>query len=328
MITNALNTIMMRKDMNYHGRICCLIFAALISLLLQLPRPGSLLAETGSGKVLILNSDMSVSNYALAHTGFKTKVAAISGEIDLGSKWVDESNVKKTIHSVNPDVIYCIGSKAYLLAYEFAENKNIVFSSIINWRRLPMGKNTYGISVELLPSMQLTLYRYFFPEITKIGVVYSKDYNKEWLETVIKSAKDVGITIFKKSIGKQEDVESALKELLPKVDALWLAPDPIVISKIESVGEMFKQCDNAGKPVFAYNEAFADLGATLIISADITTVGGQAAGIALDLLSGQKRDDKVQTPAGTNVILNLKQVEKYKIKLNEEALDSVNQIIK
>ncbi|MEK6621780.1 MAG: ABC transporter substrate binding protein [Planctomycetota bacterium] len=328
MITQALKIILMRKGKIYQGRIFYPILAVLISLLLQSPRSEPLFAETASGKVLILNSDLSVSNYALAHTGFKTKVAAINGEIDLGSKWVDESNVRKTINNMNPDVIYCIGSKAYLLAYEFAENKNIVFSSIINWRRLPMGKNTYGVSVELLPSMQLTLYRYFFPEINKIGVVYSKDYNKEWLETVIKSAKDVGITIFKKSISKQEDVESALKYLLPKVDAVWLAPDPIVISKIESVGEMFKQCDNAGKPVLAYNEAFADFGATLIISADITTMGGQAAGIALDLLSDQKGNDKVQTPAGTNVILNLKQVEKYKIKLNEEALDSVNQIIK
>mgnify|MGYP001601988962 CR=1 FL=1 len=321
-------TITMRKCMIFHCRIFYPILAVLISLFLPLPRPDSLFAETASGKVLILNSDISVSNYALAHTGFKSKLAVINGEIDLGSKWVDESNVKKTIHNMDPDVIYCIGSKAYLLAYEFAGNKNIVFSSIINWRRLPMSKNAYGISVELLPSMQLTLYRYFFPEINKIGVVYSKEYNKEWLETVTKSAKDVGITIFKKSISKQEDVESALKDLLPKVDALWLAPDPIVISKIDSVGEMFKQCDNAGKPVLAYNEAFADLGATLIISADITTMGGQAAGIALDLLSARKRDDKVQTPAGTNVILNLKQVEKYKIKLNEDALDSVNQIIK
>ena len=328
MIMQALKMILMRKDMMYPGRIFHPVLAVLISLLLQLPGSESLFAETPSGKVLILNSDISVSNYALAHTGFKAKVAAINGEIDLGSKWVDESNVRKTIHNMNPDVIYCIGSKAYLLAYEIAENKNIVFSSIINWRRLPMGKNAYGISVELLPSMQLTLYRYFFPEVNKIGVVYSKDYNKEWLETVIKSAKDVGITIFKKSISKQEDVASALKHLLPKVEALWLAPDPIVISKIESVGEMFKQCDNAGKPVLAYNEAFADLGATLIISADITTMEGQAAGIALDLLSEQKRHDKVQPPAGTNVILNLKQVEKYKVKLNEEALDSVNQIIK
>lgn len=328
MTTQAQKIIRTGREKRYQGGIFYPVLAVLISLFLQLLGPEPLSAETASGKVLILNSDMSVSNYALAHTGFKTKVAAVGGEIDLGSKWVDESNVKKTIHNVNPDVIYCIGSKAYLLANEFAENKNIVFSSIINWRRLPMGKNTYGISVELLPSMQLTLYRYFFPEITKIGVVYSKDFNKEWLDTVVKSARDVGITIFKKSINKQEDVESALKDLLPKVDATWLAPDPIVISKIETVGEMFKQCDNAGKPVFAYNEAFADLGATLIISADITTMGGQAAGIALDLLSEQKRDEKVQAPAGTNVILNLKQVEKYKIKLNEEALDSVNQIIK
>ena len=73
-----------------------------------------------------------------------------------------------------------------------------------------------------------------------------------------------------------------------------------MISKIESVGEMFKQCDNAGKPVLAYNEAFADLGATLIISADITTMGGQAAGIALDLLSEQRETIKCKPlPAPT-----------------------------
>ena len=190
-------------------------------------------------KILILNSDMSVSNYSLAHTGFESKVTIPSDEIDLGNKSMDETKIKNTIHKMNPDIIYCVGSKAYLMAYELAENKNIVFTSIINWRRLPLGKKTYGVSAELLPSMQLTLYRYLFPNISKIGILYSKDYNKEWLEIAVKSAKEVGIDIIKKSINKEGDIESALGNILPKVDAIWLTPDPVVLSNTESTKQLF-----------------------------------------------------------------------------------------
>ncbi len=288
--------------------------------------PIVLSSETGK-RILILNSDTSIANYSLAHIGFKSKLDEIKDEINLGNKWIDEEKIEGTIHDINPDIIYCIGTRAYLLAYKFAENKNLVFSSVINWRRLPMGKNTYGISTELLPGMQLTMYRYFFPYIHKIGILYSKNYNKEWIDIAVKSAKDVGINVMKKSINKQDEVESALKELLQKVDVLWLTPDPIVISNMELVGKIFKQCDKVRKPVFAYSEAFADFGATLIISADVPTIGVQAAGIAADLLHNQKGIEKVQSPAGSYIILNLSKVEKYKLKLNEEALDSVNQII-
>lgn len=288
--------------------------------------PMVLSSETGK-KVLILNSDISIANYSLAHTGFKSKLSITKDEINLGDKWIDEEKIEDTIHDINPDIIYCIGTRAYLLAYKFAGNKNLVFSSVINWRRLPMGKNTYGVSTELLPGMQLTMYRYFFPDIHKIGILYSKNYNKEWIDIAVKSAKDVGINVMKKSINKQDEVESALKELLQKVDVLWLTPDPIVISNMELVEKIFKQSDKARKPVFAYSEAFADFGATLIISADVPTIGVQAAGIAADLLYNQKGIEKVQSPAGSYIVLNLGKVEKYRLKLNEEALDSVNQII-
>lgn len=289
--------------------------------------PPVLLPSETNKKVLILNSDVSIINYSLAHTGFQSKLPVPENVVDLGSKWVDEEKIKDAIHDINPSVIYCIGTRAYLLAYRFAGNKHLVFSSIINWRRLPMGKNTYGISNELPPSMQLTMYRYFFPEIHKIGILYSKDYNKEWIDIAVKSAKDVGITIMKRAINRQDEVTSVLEELLPKVDVLWLTPDPGVISNTELVEKIFQQSNDVRKPVFSYSEAFADLGATLIISADIPTIGMQAAGIALDLLSNKGSTERVQSPAGSHITINLRQVKKYKIKLNEEALDSVNQVI-
>lgn len=289
---------------------------------------GSLFAETTPGNILILNSDMSIANYSLVHTRFKSRLTNLKHEIDLGSKWTDESKISDAIRNADPDVIYCIGSKAYLLAHKLAENKRLIFTSLINWRRFPMGKNTYGISTELLPNMQLMTYRYFFPEIDKIGVLYSKDYNKEWFDITVKSAKETGITIVGKLVNRQDEIASNLKELLSRVDALWLIPDPVALPKIELVEEIFKESDKAQKPVFTYSDTFAGLGATFIISSDIPTIGQQAAELAVDLLSGKKLPEKVQTPAGSHIILNLRMVEKYKIKFNMEALDSVNQIIK
>ncbi len=214
------------------------------------------------------------------------------------------------------------------MAYKLTEKKNIVFSLVINWRRHPIDKNTYGISNELLQGAQLMMYRYFFQDVSSIGILYSKKYNKEWFDVAVESAKEVGISIIGKSISKPAKIESALNKLLPKVDALWLIPDPMVIHDIESVNKIFKQCQASGKPIYTYDKAFAGLGATLIMSADIPTMIRQSAEIVSGILDGQEIEEKVQNPAGSHIILNMKKVEEYGLNLNIEALDSVNEIVR
>ena len=280
------------------------------------------------GSILIINSDMAVNRYLVAQIEFKSQLNVPQVVIDLGKKWADVSRVEDTILDKDPEVIYCIGSKAYLMAYRLAKDKNPIFSSTINWQRFPLTENTYGISNELPSGMQLLMYRYFFPGISKIGLLYSKKYNKEWLKTSVEDAEQVGIEVIGRAIGKPDQVESALEELLPRVDALWLISDPIVISSEKSVEQIFRQSDGMKKPVFAYNEAFAGYGAVMIISADIPTIGRQAAQLALRILAEQEITEKVQNPAGSHIIANMKKTEEYGIELNVEALDSVNRIIK
>ncbi len=295
--------------------------------LLLISFPGQVFAEEGK-KILILNSDKSIEKYLLTQTGFESVLTNPRVEIDLGSKWIDEERVKDTIFKEKPGVIFCIGSRAYLLVSQWSGDRKMIFSSVINWRRLPMGKNTYGISAELPVGMQLMMYRYFFPGIKNIGVLYSDVYNKEWLRSVVTQAKEVGIDIVAEAVNKPGDVHSGLKKILARVDALWLISDPIVLSEKESVVEIFEQSKLARKPVFTYDAVFADFGAALIISADIPTIGRQAAGIATEMLGNKNIIDKVQDPAGSYITINLKKVEECGIKLNIEALDSVNQIIK
>ncbi|MBM4054255.1 MAG: hypothetical protein FJ264_06185 [Planctomycetes bacterium] len=305
-------------------RIFPAIFAILFIVLTCSAR--TLFSETAEN-VLIINSDLSIKNYSLAQTGFKSIIPNPKGEINLGSKWKDTSEIEKRIREINPAIIYCIGIKAYLFARELKNDATLVFSSIINWRRLTLDENTYGISSELLPNVQLTMYHYLFPRTSKIGILYSKEYNEEWMNLAREDAEDIGLRLVGVPIGKKTNITSALKKLLNNVDAIWLTSDPMVLSKTDSVRDIFRQCDAADIPVFTYSEAFIDAGATLVISADIPTIGKQAARLALDLLSQKKRNEKVNTPAGSHISINLKKVQKSNLLLNTEALDSVNQII-
>jgi putative ABC transport system substrate-binding protein len=116
--------------------------------------------------------------------------------------------------------------------------------------------------------------------------------------------------------------------LLPNIDALWLISDPVIVSNKKILTEVFKECDQHKVPVFTYHDAFTAYGAMLIVSVDDATIGRQSAGLSNDLLAGVKMVEKIQYPAGTHIIFNLKKAKEFKLLYNEQALGAVNQLVK
>lgn len=276
-------------------------------------------------RIVVINSDAAVKHYALAQTAFTERLSDIKANIILADQTADA--VKDKILRINPRFIYAIGSKAYMLAQEIAEDRTIVFSSVLNWQRLPVNKNVYGVSNELPSGMQLMTYRYLFPAMKKIGVLYSERFNKEWLDDALINANDVGIEIVAVPITETSELTPALQKLLPQIDAFWLISDPVVLADRESVLTIFNLGARHKKPVIAYSDIFANLGATLSLSADIATMGMQAASMVNDLQQEKQISQRVVDPAGSHIILNMRKVKEYGLQLNYEALGSVNQII-
>ena len=288
--------------------------------------PARLAAEK-EPKVLLINSDATVEKYRVAQEKFRETYARPVLEINLDDKKWKVPDVEDLLYDEYPDLVYCIGSKAYLIANRFVSEKDIVFSSIVNWQRLPVTKKTYGVSSELYSGMQMTLFRYIFPAVKRIGVLYSEKYNSQWFNKARDEAREMGVEIIGRAVSKHKQTASALKELLPDVDALWLISDPVIVSDKKVITEVFKESDARKVPVFSYHDVFTDYGAVLIVSVDNPTIGRQAAGIAMEVLSVGKMEEKVQPPAGSHIILNLKKVKEYGLPYKEEALGSVNQII-
>ncbi|MBT3376923.1 MAG: hypothetical protein HN742_08675 [Lentisphaerae bacterium] len=284
--------------------------------------------SVGADKLLIVNSDVSVRKYLVAQTAFKETVGGDVSLVDLGGKNTDRNSLSETITSQQPDAVYCIGSKAYLTTYSLTKDARIVVSSAINWERFPIGPRTHGVANELPSGMQLTMFRYVFPEIKTIGLIYSKKFQKEWVSQAKADAQDVSIDLKAVTIGPLRPLSRALRKLLPTVDALWLISDPAVLSGPEAIADIFEQSNALKKPIFACHPAFAERGAVMAISPDVPTIGRQAAALAMELLADEEVDAQFQTPAGSEITINLKAVNAYGMKLNPGALDSVNRMIK
>ena len=137
----------------------------------------------------------------------------------------------------------------------------------------------------------------------------------------------MGIEIIGQHISEGKQTIKALKDLMPKVDVLWLISDPLIMTDKENLTEVFNECEAKKVPVFSYHDIFVEYGAVLIVSVDEPTIGRQAAGMAKEITSVGKMEEKVQYPAGSHIILNLKKVKEYGLEYNEEALSVVNKIV-
>ena len=295
----------------------------ILSLLILLT---TLSADEGP-KIMVINSNASVEKYRIAQEAFTRSILLPVQEIDLGEKKWKLREIEDRLYDVYPDLAYCIGTKAYLLAKKFISERHIVFSSIMNWRRLRLARHTYGVSNELNPEMQLTLYRTMFPEVRKIGVLYGHKYNKHWFNMAREAAQEMGVKLMGSSLSKKRETLPELEALLPKIDVLWLISDPVVIANKDTLIKIFRQCDANKKPIFSYHDTFAEYGAVLIVSVDNPTTGRQAAAMSQEVLSGDLVKRKVQLPAGSHIILNLEKARDYGLTYGEMALSMVNRFV-
>lgn len=290
---------------------------------------GSAFAQPG--KVLIVNSDNAVFRYEKIADEFKkaiTQNAYQTVEFDLNSHADADAELKQLIQQENPELIYCIGTKAYSLAKSYAANKKVLFSAAINWRRLDIGENTYGVANELASAQEISLLRYFFPAVKKIGLLYSEKFSREYVETIKKEALALGISVVGQPINAEKEIAETLNNLLLKVDMFWIISDPVVLSSKESVQQIFQLAQQQKKPVYAYSDVFIEQGAVLAATADPATIGRQSASLAI-MLDKDKATvaGTVQNPAGSTVTLNKCVLDALQLDFNKDALDSVNKIV-
>jgi len=288
-----------------------LFFISLFSLLLH------------AQSILVINSNSNVKKYTEAVDEFGKNFNKPFKTVDISS--MNNKEIKKYLYDEYPDIVYTVGAKAYQYANEYIPEKEIYFSSIVDWKKLSLKNNRYGVSNELHSGMQLTLAKSIFNNIKTIGVIHSK-YSQNLVNDLRRDGGPLGITI--RSVKIDEDSVNGIRfdDSIKQCDAMMILPDPLFLNNEEAVKAVFRVSKEYKKPVIAYHELFLQYGATLVISVDNPTIGRQIASMIESHIHNEVIE-KIQYPAGTNIIFNKKEALLIGVDFNQESSSFVSEVL-
>ena len=274
-------------------------------------------------EILVINSNSKIEKYREAEVGFSQSINSDFKTLDIDG--MKSREIKEYLINEYPDIVYAIGANAYKYANQYIPEKKIYFSSIMNWSRLKISGERYGISHELHSEMQLTFIKLIFSDIKTIGVIYSK-YTKDVMKELVKNAQNLRIKILPYKISENSIADENFNDIVSRTEAMMILPDPILISNDDVLKEVFKLSKDQKKPVFAYHELFIKYGAALITSVDNPTIGRQIASMINDLTDNEPTQ-KTLYPAGTKVIFNKKVVIEQEIKFDKYSASIISEVV-
>lgn len=239
--------------------------------------------------------------------GCKGKHISVKAIYDLYGDAEEGKNIfqKAKESTSKPDVILAVGILAATLAKEHFPDIPIIFCMVINHDRFNLqGTNITGISSEASIEDQFSVLKDILGPHKNVGVIYDPEKTRKIVAEANTVAKQFDFNLVKSEVLLEKDVEPALKNIIQKIDALWLIPDSTVITK-KNLNSIPKITLNSHLPVFSTSDAMVKAGALISVSPDYKETGIQAAQLAQRLLANP-----------TTTSLGVQQPKKLKLTLN------------
>ena len=239
--------------------------------------------------------------------GCKEKNISIKAIYDLKGDTEEGKRIIQNIKRDKPHLILAVGVLAATIVKEQFPDVPIIFCMVINHERFNLqGTNITGISSEAPAEDQFTILKELLGAHKNVGVIYDPSKSSRIISEATISAERLELNLVKKEITSESEVDTALKNMIKKIDALWIIPDSTVITK-NSLDAIFQTSAKNHLPTFCTSSAIVKGGALISISPDYASTGLQASQIAQKLLSypttrslGIKQPDRLKITVNTN----------------------------
>ncbi|MDE1889531.1 MAG: ABC transporter substrate-binding protein [Planctomycetota bacterium] len=267
--------------------------------------------------VFIIRSQQ-ISAYNEAIKGFeegcKEKNISIKAIYDLKGDAEEGKRVVQNIkdNNIKPNLILAVGVLAATIAKEQFPDIPIIFCMVINHERFNLGgANITGISSEASVEDQFALLKELLGAPKDVGVIYDPTKTGKIISEATIVTKKFEFHLVKSEVFSEKDIEFELKNIINKIDALWVIPDSTVITK-KSLNVISKIALEHHLPIFCTSDAIVKAGALVSVSPDYEYTGIQAARMAQTLLSSP-----------TTTSLGIKQPDKLKLTLNTQTAEII-----
>jgi putative ABC transport system substrate-binding protein len=281
----------------------------------------TLLSRLALGAGVVTVGDEKVPQYREALGGARdvVKDAAL---IDPGA-----ADAADRIKKSDAAVILAVGQKALQVARSAAPSTPTVFCMVLGAAAAP-SRTVTGVKLEVAASSQLQLIKQVDPQAKRVGVIYEPKASAAFLDEALKSAGSLGLTLVARPVADAREVRSALSEISDGIDALWLTPDPRLISA-EMFNFLLVFTLEHKIALFGFLDSFTQAGALASVAPDYAEIGRRAARMAADL-SAKPPDARVPVPAPTSspgvLSVNVKTARRLGVEVPDSALSKAKQV--
>ena len=282
------------------------------------------LAQAGD-TVLVLSSNE--PEYLAVAAGFKSNFSGNFREIGLEGSDTKQRAVGEELKAAKPGLAVVVGDLAAQMAQWYLAGVPMIYCQASQGAKLSLaGGKVVSIYHEPDPSEQLKILPGLFPGKTRVGLFFSPEYAKINRPLLKKQSQELGLTLEMIALNSIQEVPGKLRELLPKVDVLWVFTDPVILSS-HSIQYLVLQAVSSGVPIFCGDNALARRGATAAMVPDFEDVGRQAAQAAAELAQGKgAQKETILYPKG-RLILNQKIAGLLKLSFPAPLLSQAQELI-
>ena len=302
--------------------LCTALLGALDGGLLLLPGPAH-------ADVLVVKSDDLVQYDApiaafREHTRQPSRVLDIEGSREAGVRELDDIRGNENLTAV-----FALGGQAAHLARHQMPRHPLVFAMVLDWQRHRFTAPSAGVAVEIPVAALFTRYKLLLPHIERIGVIHSAGVSPASLADAREAAAALGMELVEQRVRYGDAVPGAYRRMRRSVDALWMLPDPIVVTRENF--RYLRDRTRADEIAFlAFSENFVRAGALLSISPSYATMGAQAAALLAELIGNPTSpgsEPRVQHPLGSKLVINSDTASALGIELDASLLSMADDVV-
>lgn len=249
--------------------------------------------------VLVLQSRRDPS-YDEVMKGFRSERKSSLRTIVLSD--YTEVDVVRIVREDQPRLILAVGDIALKAARKVQNTPVLAVMTLGIPDQKSNQPNVSGICMFVAPEQYVGMFQNM--KTRRVGVVYNPSRSGWYMKQARQAAAMAGIELVVREVATSREAPDKLSSLAGKVDALWMLPDVIAVTR-ETTEAYFRFGQQNSVPVVSFSGSYLGLGAAVALEIDRYALGRQADNLALAILSGQRTEGLVVFPAKTEVKKNL-----------------------
>jgi ABC-type uncharacterized transport system substrate-binding protein len=191
----------------------------------------------------------------------------------LGGNETANSAVQKKIQSSDIPLVVSIGLPAARVARGLS-GKRVVFCQVFNYEDTDLVTSWMkGVAATPPVSEQFRVWKQLSPRLKKVGVITGKNL-RGLMEEAQAAARENGLELIHVEVRSDKETLYAYKQMVPKIQGLWLVPDNRVLSR-DVIRDMMAHGVREGKQVAVFSHQLLALGGLLSAESSYADIAQQ-----------------------------------------------------